>query len=102
MDKRRSCPLGHECESIKTDPDTKKQYIDQCMWLERVRGTHPQTGQEVDKTMCAVNALVVGIFDNSKTMRSLTAGVESNRNRTAEAVELLQKIPVKDLLSDNS
>jgi len=102
MEKRRSCPFGHECESIKTDPKTNEPYIDQCIWLERVRGTHPQTGEDVDKKMCAINALVVGIFDSSKTMRSLTAGVESNRNRTAEAVELLQKIPVKDLLSDNS
>lgn len=57
-----TCPLGHHCESVR---DNK---IEICAWLMDVKGVDPQTGEQVDKQVCAVVAQTMMLMDNTKAM----------------------------------
>jgi len=76
-------------EPGKFCPLLKKDCIGlQCNWFMLVRGTNPQTGEEVDDWSCAMTWLPVLLIENSKQQRQTGAAVESFRNevvRTAEA-----------------
>ena len=61
-----TCPLGHTCE--------------RCLWHTQLRGTNPQTGQEVDQAMCALAAIPLLLIENSQQQRQTAAAVESFRN----------------------
>lgn len=60
LEKLVTCPLGHECESIR---DNK---IHVCAWLLEIKGVDPQTGENVDKKQCAIVSQAVLIMDNTK------------------------------------
>ena len=47
----RTCPLGHTCS--------------ECRWHIRLRGTNPQTGQEVDSEDCAIAWLPTLLVENA-------------------------------------
>ena len=39
-------------------PLIKKECVQlQCAWFTQLRGTHPQTGAEIDEWMCAISAM---------------------------------------------
>ena len=61
----RSCPLGHECH--------------RCLWQVTLRGTNPQTGQEIDRVDCALVSIPL-LIENSQQQRSTGAAIESFRN----------------------
>jgi hypothetical protein len=51
-----------------------------------VRGIHPQTGQEIDRSDCSINWLVMlGMEGNQKT-NQLAATMESARNVVHQAL----------------
>ena len=56
---------------------------DQCMFATTVRGTHPQTGEEIDQSGCAVAFLPVLLIENAKASHQTGAALESLRNATA-------------------
>jgi len=56
-----------------------------CMFWTHVRGTHPQTGAEMDMPDCAVKWLPVLLIENSKETRQAAAAVESLRNESITA-----------------
>lgn len=62
----RSCPLGHECHK--------------CLWQVTLRGTNPQTGQEIDRVDCALVSIPLLLIENSQQQRSTGAAIESFRN----------------------
>lgn len=66
----RSCPLGHTCSK--------------CLWERRIRGTHPQTGEEVDKVECAISLLPMLLIENSQKQHQTAAAIEDFRNKTVE------------------
>jgi len=51
-----------------------------CSWFTQLRGTHPQTGQEIDEWMCAVASLPMLQIEVAKQARSGAAATESFRN----------------------
>jgi hypothetical protein len=62
-------------------PLIKKDCIQtQCSWFTQLRGTHPQTGQEIDEWLCAVAALPMLQIEVAKQARSGAAATESFRN----------------------
>lgn len=63
-----------------------------CAWFMQVRGTHPNTGQEVDEWACAVAWLPVLLIENSQQQRQTGAAVESFRNEMVRANEASQRI----------
>ena len=61
-----------------------------CLFWIQLRGTHPQTGQEVDDYDCAVRWLPILLIENAKETRQGAAAVESFRN---ELVKGLSQLP---------
>lgn len=71
------CPLlKKECVSL------------QCAWFTQVRGTNPNTGQEVDEWACAMAWLPVLLIENSQQQRQTGAAVESFRNEVVKGREI--------------
>lgn len=61
------------------------------MWWTHVRGTHPQTGLEVDMHDCSVRWLPVLLIDNAKETRQAAAAIESSRNESVRCLGLLAR-----------
>ncbi len=51
-----------------------------CGWFTQVRGTDPNSGQEVDTWGCAVGWLPMLLIENAQQSRQTGAAVESFRN----------------------
>tara|TARA_B100001248_G_C27358530_1_gene445129 strand:+ start:899 stop:1192 length:294 start_codon:yes stop_codon:yes gene_type:complete len=70
----------------------------QCAWITQVRGTDPNTGNEVDHWDCAVKWVPMLLIENSQQQRQTGAAIESLRNETVDrltpSIEL-QKLPIK-------
>lgn len=63
------CPLlKEECIQFK------------CVFWTQLRGTHPQTGQEIDEYNCAIAWLPMLLIENAKEVRQGAAATESFRN----------------------
>lgn len=68
------CPLiKKDCVGIK------------CSWFTQVRGTNPNTGQDVDEWGCAVTWLPVLLIENAQQSRQAGAAMESFRNEMVNA-----------------
>ena len=84
LEQGKFCPLiGEDCLGLK------------CAWLTQVRGTNPQTGQEVDEWGCAVNWMPMLLIENSQQQRQTGAAVESFRNETISRIS--QTISMKPI-----
>ena len=72
----------------------------QCAWITQVRGTNPNTSEEVDEWDCAVKWMPMLLIENSQQQRQTGAAVESFRNNTVELFSpvLPQKEQTKPLL----
>jgi len=71
---------GTFCPLIKKDCVQLK-----CAWFTCLRGTNPNTGQEVDEWMCAVTALPMLQIEVAKETRQGAAATESFRNEMVKA-----------------
>ena len=84
LEQGKFCPLiGEDCLGLK------------CAWFTQVRGTNPQTGQEVDEWGCAVNWMPMLLIENSQQQRQTGAAVESFRNETISRIS--QTISMKPI-----
>lgn len=72
------CPLGCECESIKDDKIIK------CSWLVNLKGTDPNTGDEIDDTGCSIAWMPILQIEMSRTNSGQTEAIESFRNETVK------------------
>ncbi|CAB4242008.1 hypothetical protein UFOVP86_14 [uncultured Caudovirales phage] len=72
-------------------PLIKKECVQlQCAWFTQLRGTHPQTGAEIDEWMCAISAMPMLQIEVAKEARQGAAATESFRNEMVRAqVEVL-------------
>lgn len=87
----------------KTCPMLKKPCIEHdCMWWMHVRGSHPQTGQEVDEWGCAMVWQPVLMLENSAQQRATGAAVESFRNEMVEANTQSRKVLQETVRLSNS
>ena len=71
---------GTFCPLIKKDCIQLK-----CAWFTCLRGTNPNTGQEIDEWMCAVTALPLLQIEVAKETRQGAAATESFRNEMVHA-----------------
>ena len=55
-----TCPLGSTCEKIVGDE------IHTCAWYMTIKGTDTQTGEQVDRQMCAIVAQPMLTMDVTK------------------------------------
>ena len=82
---------GSFCPLIKKDCIELK-----CAWFTQLRGSNPNTGEEIDDWGGAVGWLPVLLVENSQQQRSTGAAVESFRNEMVKAndnnVQVLEKV----------
>lgn len=57
----------------------------ECAWFMKVRGTNPNTGEEIDDYGCSIAWLPVLMIENSQQQRQTGAAVESFRNEMVKA-----------------
>jgi len=77
IESKANCPLNKfkECKGLD------------CSWFIQVRGTNPNTGEEVDDWGCAVAWLPTLLIENAQQSRQTGAAVESFRNEMVKAQE---------------
>ena len=82
---------GSFCPLIKKDCIELK-----CAWFTQLRGSNPNTGEEIDDWGCAVGWLPVLLVENSQQQRRTGAPVETFRNEMVKAndnnVQVLEKV----------
>lgn len=68
-----------------------------CKFWQNVRGTSPQTGQEVDEWECLFVIQIMLQIEQSKQMRGVAASIDSFRNETVKAtqqtIETMMQLP---------
>ena len=80
-------------EPGKFCPLIKKDCIQlQCNWFTQVRGTNPQSGQEVDEWSCAITWLPMLLINTAQEVRQGAAATESFRNDVAAATDASRNI----------
>jgi hypothetical protein len=70
----------------------------ECAWFMKVRGTNPNTGEEIEEWGCAVAWLPILMIENSSQQRQTGAAVESFRNEMVRANETSQQVLVATAL----
>jgi hypothetical protein len=56
-----------------------------CAWYIQIRGTHPQTGAEVDEYGCAMALMPMLMIENSRQTNQAGAAIESFRNEMVKS-----------------
>lgn len=64
----------------------------ECAWFNNVRGTHPQTGAEVEEWRCSVALLPFLLITSAQETRGAAGAVESLRNHVAAQGERLLEL----------
>lgn len=82
IEPKTNCPL-HNFEPCKQ--------LD-CAWFLKIRGSNPNTGEDVDDWGCAIAWLPVLMIENSQQQRQTGAAVESFRNEMVRANEVSQQV----------
>ena len=68
-----------------------------CAWFIQVRGTNPNTGQEVDEWACSMAWMPMLLIENSQQQRQTGAAVESFRNEMVKANETGHQVLLKSM-----
>jgi hypothetical protein len=72
------CPFGDQCKEIK---DNK---IHRCVWLVKIAGQNPQTGEQIEEEGCAMALMPMLLIENSRVSRGTSASIESFRNEMVD------------------
>ena len=77
-----NCPLNgfKKCKQFK------------CAWFVQMKGTNPNTGDEVDEYACAIAWLPMLLVENAAQSRQAGAAIESFRNEMVKANESNQNL----------
>lgn len=74
IEKGNFCPLiKKDCVGIK------------CAWFTQVRGTNPNTGEQIDEWECAINWIPLLVMENTQQERQAGAAIESMRNEIVQS-----------------
>lgn len=82
IEPKNNCPLN------KFEPCKELD----CAWFIKIRGSNPNTGEELEDWGCAMSWLPILLIENSQQQRSTGAAVESFRNEMVRANETSQQI----------
>ena len=67
----------------------------ECAWFVNVRGTHPQTGDQIDSWACSMTMLPMVMIENAQKTAQTGAAIESFRNEMVKANDNAQKLFVE-------
>lgn len=70
-------PKGTTCPLFRKDVS---RVCHTCAWYTRIQGIHPQTGEQLDKWMCAITATVLATLDAGKAATVGAATTQELRN----------------------
>lgn len=82
LEPKNQCPLNNfePCKQLD------------CAWFLKLRGTNPNTGEEMDEWGCSVAWLPILLMENAQMSRQTGAAVESFRNETVKANTASQRV----------
>lgn len=78
LPRKTFCPLGKVCREIKDNT------IVECLWLTKVAGMNPQTGENEDREECAITLMPLLSIQQARETHGSAAAIESLRNHVAE------------------
>lgn len=84
---------GNYCPLIKKDCIGL-----QCTWFTQMRGSNPNTGEEVDEYACAIAWLPMLLTENSQQQRQTGAAVESFRNEMVNGNEAFGQLIMRKMI----
>lgn len=64
----------------------------ECAWFLKIRGSNPNTGEDIDDWGCSMAWLPILTIENSQMQRQTGAAVESFRNEMVKANETSQQV----------
>jgi hypothetical protein len=80
-------------EAGKFCPLIKKDCVGlQCAFFTQVRGTNPNTGEEVDEWACAIKWIPTLIIESANKQRQTTASVDALRNEVDQTLNNTSKV----------
>lgn len=82
IESKNQCPLN------KFEPCKQLD----CAWFLKIRGTNPNTGEEVEDWGCSIAWLPVLMIENSQQQRQTGSAVESFRNEMVKANNNSQQV----------
>lgn len=82
IEPKNQCPLNNfePCKQLD------------CAWFLKIRGTNPNTGQDMDDWGCSIAWMPILLIENSQMSRQTGAAVESFRNEMVKSNEASQQI----------
>lgn len=82
IESKHNCPLDNfnPCRQLE------------CAWFLKIRGTNPNTGEDVDDWGCSMAWMPILMIENSQQQRQTGAAVESFRNEMVKANETGQQV----------
>jgi len=91
LEVKANCPLDgfNPCRQLE------------CAWFMKIRGSNPNTGEEIDDYGCSMAWLPVLMIENSQQQRSTGAAVESFRNEMVKSNETSQHVLMATLQHAN-
>jgi hypothetical protein len=90
LEPKANCPLDEfkPCRQLE------------CAWFMKVRGSNPNTGEEIDDYGCAIAWMPILLIENSQQQRHTGAAVESFRNEVVRFNETAQHTPLAPTLGN--
>ena len=82
IEAKNQCPLNNfePCKQLD------------CAWFLKIRGTNPNTGEDIDDWGCSMAWMPVLLIENAQMSRQTGAAVESFRNEMVRVNETSQQI----------
>ena len=82
IEPKTNCPLDNfnPCRQLE------------CAWFLKIRGSNPNTGEDIDDRGCSMAWLPILTIENSQMQRQTGAAVESFRNEMVKANETSQQV----------
>lgn len=75
-----SKPVHESKEMCPLMKSRRELVCHKCAWYKHVRGTHPQTGEEIDQWDCSISMLPMLLIENSRQQHVTGAAINSMRN----------------------
>ena len=82
IEPKNQCPLNNfePCKQLD------------CAWFLKIRGSNPNTGEDMDDWGCSMSWLPILLIENAQMNRQTGAAVESFRNEMVKANQSSQQI----------
>lgn len=92
IEPKANCPLNGFEPCKKLD----------CAWFLQIRGTHPQSGEEIDDWGCSIAWMPILLIENSRQQAQTGAAVESFRNEMVRSNEVSQQVLLATAVKTNN